>query len=82
MLYSLRRWLFQLLAPKEMFVYLYRGAEYVTLCDDDTKQVWGMVRLEWANAIYTFTETYKARPEDWNYIPPCNADCHQSSEIE
>lgn len=82
MLYSLRRWLFRLLAPKKMFVYMYRGAEYVTLCDDDTKQVWGWVRLEWSNVTCTFTEICKGRPEDCDHIPQRNADYYQSSEIE
>ena len=77
--YRLRRWLFQKLSPRNMVV-LFDGAEYTTLCDADTMQVWGVVNLEWIKGTFTFTVCETGRPADWGHSQLLDADCCQNSE--
>lgn len=80
-LYSFRRWLFRRLSPKRLAVYMYPGAEYTTLRDEQTGQVWGYVRIDRHSVSYQFTEICNCRPEETRQTLPHSGGSHQNSEM-
>lgn len=70
-IYRLRYKLCRHLLPKRLAVWMYDGAEYVTVFDDDTKKTWGYARVENAKVIFrgVLTETEIRRPENPGHTP-------------